>query len=503
MRHSSRVKVAHVAVHLLLSAVVIQGLTQQGFAQNAPGTQHRAPSTSAVVPTVSLALCVGQVAASRPYTEVFKSEFTHLKGEHASDEFGVAVASGDIDHDGYTDIVVGARGDVVTGDSKGMVYIYKGSKTGVATVPTLVLQGEQSKGEFGRTLIAGDINSDGYADVIVGSHGFNAGEGTHQGKVFIYLGGPKGIDSTPSQTLLGEVKGSEFGRVFDIVDMNKDGINDLLISASGFSGEFRNQGKAYVYLGTRSGINPKPYFTAVGEKENDEFARSIAGADVNGDGMTDLIVGASGGTGGNASKNTVPGTLYVFYATVKGLIEPFNAKFEGEFPKGHLGEGLSAVGDINHDGYADVAIGARDYACGNGVAGKVYAYLGGPAGLSSNRLWTAIGIGSGGVGRSMAPAGDVDGDGFEDFLSGAPVGTVAKGAGVYVFFGGATGWGSNPVIVNANDGENAIGFGVFSGGDVNGDGAPDIVVGARDGGESKQGWARVYYGKKGSVAIKR
>jgi len=485
MRRQHSVKALSVAAGTVFAVVSLHGQAQSG------------------APAAPLAPCAGQITSTRPVTDVFKADFTHLKGVKPADSFGVAVASGDIDRDGYSDVIVGARGDFTASDNKGLVYIYKGSKAGLSTTPSVVLESEQPKSEFGRTLIAGDINGDGYADVIVGAHGFNAGAGTHQGKVYIYLGGPKGISSTPAQTLLGEVKGGEYGRTFDIVDVNKDGINDLLLGASGYAGDIPNQGKAYVYLGTRNGVDPKPLFTYVGEKANDEFGRSITGADVNGDGFTDLIIGATGGTGGNNSKNTVPGTMYVFYGSAKGFAQTYSTKFDGEFPKGHLAEGLWAVGDINRDGFADVAVGARDYACGTGVAGKVYAYLGGPKGLSADRVWTAVGMGDGGVGRSMAPVGDLDGDGYQDFISGAPVGTAEKGAGVYVFFGGAKGWGSKPVVLNADDGENAIGFGLFSAGDVNGDGAPDVVVGARDGGEAKEGWARVYYGKKGKLTITR
>ncbi len=501
MRHTSHATVASAAAGLLLAVAAMQTPSRVDAAQGANAGREGGATPAAA--EVSQTPCVGQISGTRPVTDVFKPGFTHLTGAKANDSFGVAVASGDIDHDGFSDIVVGARGDFTSNDNKGLVYIYKGSKAGLVTTPALVLESEQPKSEFGRTLIAGDINGDGYADVIVGAHGFNGGVGSHQGKVYVYLGGPKGLATTPSQTLLGEVKGGEFGRTFDIVDVNGDGINDLLLGASGYGGDLSNQGKAYVYLGTRTGLDSRPYFTAVGEKTNDEFGRAISAADVNGDGFTDLVIASTGGTGSNNSKNTVPGSMYVYYGSAKGFGTDYSAKFDGEFPKGHLGEGMFAVGDLNHDGYADIAIGARDFACGGGVAGKVYAYLGGPKGLSADRVWTAVGIGDGGVGRSIAPAGDLDGDGYQDFLSGAPVGTVDKGAGLYMFFGGAKNWGSKPVVINANDGENAIGFGLFSAGDVNGDSAPDIVVGARDGGDAKQGWARVYYGKKGSLAIKR
>lgn len=487
---------------VLLLVAAWQGAGSLAMAQGAnPGGERRAEVPNA--PVGPLAPCVGQISATRPVTDVFLPQFTHLKGAGANDSFGVAVASGDIDRDGYTDVIVGARGDFTSATGKGSVSIYKGSKSGLVTTPSQVLQGEQPRSEYGRTLIAGDINGDGYADVIVGAHGFDGGAGAHQGKVYLHLGGPGGVSSTPTQTLLGEVKGSEFGRTFDIVDMNRDGINDLLLGASGYGVQVPLQGKGYVYLGTRTGLNPTPYFSAVGERAVDEYGRAITGADVNGDGLTDLIVGATGGTGPNNAKNTIPGAMYVYYATARGLVQQHGAKFDGEFPKGHLAEGLWAVGDINRDGYADVAVGARDFACGTGVAGKVYAYLGGPRGLTADRVWIVAGIGGSGIGRSMAPAGDLDGDGYQDFITGAPVGTAQQGAGVYVLFGGEKGWGGNPIVLNADDGENGIGFGLYSAGDVNGDGAPDVVVGARDGGSSKEGWARVYYGKKGSLVIKR
>ena len=154
---------------------------------------------------------------------------------------------------------------------------------GISTTPSLVLEGDQPKGEFGRTLIAGDITGDGYADLVVGAHGFDAGAGRHQGKIYIYLGGPKGLNGTAAQTILGEHKNDEYGRTFAIADMNGDGVNDLIIGTSGYNGELAYQGKVYVYKGTRTGLDPTPYFTAVGENSNDEFGRSVGGTDLNGE----------------------------------------------------------------------------------------------------------------------------------------------------------------------------------------------------------------------------
>lgn len=433
--------------------------------------------------------CPGAITNTRLYTEVFKTEFTTLKGQEPNGAFGESAGAGDFDRDGYTDIAVGA-----TGEEK--VYIYRGTKDGLSTIPSTVLKGEQERSEFGRSMTVGDLNGDGYADLIVGAHSFDAGLGAHQGKLYVYQGGAKGVSVQPAQTIVGEHKGDEYARTFAVHDMDGDGINDLLTGASGYNGDQSYQGKAYVYRGTRKGLDTKPWFTAVGERSDDEFARSVTAADVNRDGHMDLIVGQPGLTGGSrAAGVTIPGTMHVFYGSAKGLSATAGFKAPGEMIKGHLGEGLSAAGDVNHDGYADVAIGARDFSCGEGAPGKIYLYLGGPKGLSMDRVWMLPGKGGSGVGRTMAAAGDLDGDGFAEFLSAAPMGTIERGAGVYVFFGGASTWGKDPVVITSEEVNSGIGFGVSAAGDINKDGAPDIVIGAPTGGGMRQGWVRVYYGK--------
>ncbi len=481
---------------LLILPATIGILAFVGFEGHA---QEGAPAAGkAALPTLVLSNepCVNPVTATRPVSDVFDPNYTLLKGMKPNDAFGIAVASGDIDGDGYTDLVVGARGDVPAGKSKGTVYVYRGSAKGVSATPAWVLTGEQENGEFGRTLTVGDFNGDGYADVLVGSHGFNAGLGAHQGKVYLYLGGPKGLSTTPSQTMVGEHKGDEYGRDFDVVDMNGDGIVDLLLGASGYSGDIQAQGKIYVYKGTKQGLDPTPIFTAIGEGEHDEFGRSVSGADVNGDGFPDVIAGATGLTGaGKGAGAKVPGFMYVYYGSAKGISPTPGFKVSGVRTGGHLGEGMSAVGDMNGDGYPDVAIGERDFSCEGRDAGRIDVYLGGPNGLSKDRVWSAVGKGKGGVGRSVAPVGDLNGDGFADFITGAPVGTAEDSAGLYVFFGGPKGFSGNPILISPDGVASGIGFGLFTARGVKGHNAPAIAVGAPSGGDAKEGWVRVYYGK--------
>ncbi len=467
-----------------------------GIAQNAPPPPgapagRGGPGAPPGPPPGPIVDCPGAVSATQPLGSLFNPTFVQFNGTDARDSFGEHVAVGDVNRDGFADVMIGATG-------KNKVYVYAGSATGASATPTIVLSGEG--GEFGRSLISGDFNGDGYVDLIVGAHGFDAGLGTHQGKVYLFLGGPKGLSATPAQTLVGEHKGDEYGRTFALADMNGDGIKDLIVGASGYNGDLEYQGKVYVYKGTKTGFDPKPIFTAVGEHSNDEFGRSVGAADSRHDGHRDLIVGAPGLTRGG-THTTVPGAMYIYAGSAKGISKT-PLKISGEAPGSHLGEGMAGVGDVNGDGFEDVAIGARDFSCGSGPAGKMYVYLGGPKGFSADRVWTVLGKGRSGLGREVQPAGDLNGDGYADFVTSGPVATAESGGGVYVFFGGPKGFGADPIIINAEGPSTGLGFGMGVG-DINGDGVPDIAVGAPTGGDPKTGWARVYYGKPRSTSANK
>lgn len=480
---------------LALVLALAPALIQPGHAQGAPGGAGQgmgAPAAPAL--PRSTFPCTNTVSGTRPVSDVFSEQFTDLYGVSAGDEFGASVGAADFNRDGFMDIVVGARGDVVgQGMSKGMAYIYLGSAAGIATTPAIVLSGEQAKGEFGRTLTAGDVNGDGYGDVIVGAHGTDAGKGTHQGRVFVYYGGPRGIGAAPALALTGENRGDEYGRTFDVVDMDGDGINELLVGASGHTGALSTQGKIYIYRGTKQGLDPQPWFTRAGDNADDEFGRSLAGADVNGDGHMDLIVGMPGLTGaGKGARVTVPGSMYVFHGSARGIATTPAFKATAAVVGAHLGEGLATVGDANGDGFADVAIGERDYSCQGGVAGKIILYLGSKTGFSADRTWSMVGKGFTGLGRSVARGADLNGDGYADFMTSAPSGSARDGAGAHIFFGGAQGWG-DPLVLSNESG--SLGSSMFMAGDINGDGAPDVVAGSAGGGPGKAGMVRVYYGK--------
>ena len=136
---------------------------------------------------------------------------------------------------------------------------------------------------------AGDVNGDGYADVIVGAQGYSS----HTGRAYVYHGGPSGLSASPAFTATGEGPDNFFGAaVAGAGDVNGDGYANVIVGAYGYSGE---TGRAYVYHGGPSGLSASPAFTATGAATDENFGLSVAGTgDVNGDGYANLIVGADG-----------------------------------------------------------------------------------------------------------------------------------------------------------------------------------------------------------------
>jgi hypothetical protein len=173
-----------------------------------------------------------------------------LTGEHYDDYFGSSFASaGDVNGDGYADAIVGADGyiDVIR---QGRAYVYHGSGVGLEATPALILTGENYGDRFGRSVAsAGDVNGDGYADVIVGALGHDS----DHGRVCVYHGSPSGLVATPALTLTGENEYDYFGgSVASAGDVNGDGYPDAIVGAD-LSLDGSGQGRAYVYHGNDGG----------------------------------------------------------------------------------------------------------------------------------------------------------------------------------------------------------------------------------------------------------
>ena len=346
---------------------------------------------------------------------------TVLTGEAASSDFGYFVASaGDVNGDGYDDVVVGAYG---YSSNTGRAYVYLGGPSGLATAAATTLTGETAGDAFGWPVApAGDVNGDGYDDVVVGAP-WNS---SFTGRAYVYLGGAGGLSTSAATTLGGEAVNNYFGQsVATAGDVNFDGYADLVVGAYGYGS---NTGRAYVYLGGASGLSTTAVTTLTGEAISNSFGQSVATAgDVDGDAYADVVVGAWG-----YSTNT--GRAYVYLGSANGTAATATTTLTGESAASRFGVSVATAGDVNGDGYADLAIGASGY---SGLTGRAYVYLGGAGGLSTSAATTLGGEAVNNYfGGSVATAGDVNGDGYSDVVVGAPGYSSFTGR-AYVYLGGA------------------------------------------------------------------
>ena len=392
-------------------------------------------------------------------------------GSAGDSEFGFSIASaGDVNGDGYDDILVGDPNYSDSFSQEGAVFLYLGGPTGPIG-PALIGVGDQAGAHFGYSVSsAGDVNGDGYSDVIVGA----PGENSNTGKVYLYLGGPLGLPATASWTAVGQNPGDSFGHsVAAAGDVNGDGYGDILVGAPGGD-------RAYAYYGSSSGLPSSPSWTLYDTSGDNTFGQALSTAgDVNGDGFSDVIVGAPGYSGST-------GKACLYLGGPLGLPATASWTAVGENLGDSFGYSVATAGDVNGDGYSDVIAGAPGY---SSYTGKAYVCLGGSLGLSATASWTAVGENAGdSFGNSVATAGDVNGDGFSDVAVGA-YGNQGK---AYLWQGSASGLTGAPTWTATGTGL-SFGYCLASGGDVNGDGYADLLVGIPNPGGGP-GAVSLYYG---------
>jgi hypothetical protein len=211
-----------------------------------------------------------------------------VEGSQNNQQFGSSVGTaGDVNADGYADIIVGS-----TGTNK--VFVFHGSATGLSSTAAWTAQNAQAGAAFGTgAKTAGDVNGDGYSDVIVGAYAFDNGQ-TDEGGAFVYHGSPAGLSPAPAWTAEGDQPGAQFGiDVGAAGDVNGDGYSDVIVGAPLYDNIESAEGRAYVYLGSPTGLATGAAWTAESDQTAANLGRSVAVAgDVNGDGYADVIVGA-------------------------------------------------------------------------------------------------------------------------------------------------------------------------------------------------------------------
>jgi VCBS repeat-containing protein len=447
------------------------------------------------------------VAAGSPFPNIDLTVLTPaqgfiIQGDADGDRTGWSVASaGDVNGDGYADLIVGASYGDDGGGEAGEAYVVFGKASGfgtsvggrqvidltaLAAADGFIIQGDAA-GDFAGWSVAsaGDVNGDGYADLILGAPDGDDG-GSDAGEAYVVFGKAAGFGTSVG------------GR--QVIDLTS------LPAADGF--------------------------IIQGDAASDDAGDSVASAgDVNGDGYADLIVGARNGDDGGSDA----GEAYVVFGKASGfgsadgsgrqvidladLAATAGFIVQGDAAGDQAGQSVASAGDVNGDGYADLIVGnSAGAACV--VFGKASGFgapVGGRQVIDLTALAATDGFivqGDGALGTAgwrVASAGDVNGDGYADLIVGAPTGTDAGEA--YVVFGKASGFGSadssgRQVIdltsLSAADGfiiqgdaADRAGHSVASAGDVNGDGHADLIVSAPDGddGAENAGEAYVVFGK--------
>jgi len=359
---------------------------------------------------------------------------------------------------------------------------------------------------------AGDINGDGIDDLIIGAYEINAsyvvfGKTTGFGSTFSLsnLNGSNGFKLTG-------VKGYDYAgySVSGAGDINGDGIDDLIIGAYGTDHNGSYSGSSYVVFGSTTGfaaeialssLNGTNGFRIDGTATYDRAGKAVSGAgDINGDGIDDLIIGAST-TGDDA------GSAYVLFGNTEGFGATLNLstldgstgfRVDAASSNDYFGWSVSGAGDVNNDGIDDIIIGALEA----GTTGFGYVVFGSTDGFAANFNASSL-DGSNGfrldgvaardnTGFRVSAGGDINGDGIDDVLISARKANNGgyNSGSTYVVFGRSTAFdatlalssldGSNGFRLDGVKGQDYSGWELSGAGDINGDGFADLVIGAQN-----------------------
>uniref|UniRef100_A0A7C6EAU8 T9SS type A sorting domain-containing protein n=1 Tax=candidate division WOR-3 bacterium TaxID=2052148 RepID=A0A7C6EAU8_UNCW3 len=384
--------------------------------------------------------------------------------------FGFNLTSGDVDNDGHPDIIVSADTYTAVGTTPylGRAYLYYGNGIG-DTVPDVVLKSPFAKGTTPTRVHSADINGDNFDDIIIGEA--NANEGF--GGITIFWGGNP-VDTVPDIILPGRrPQDGFFGVGLASGDVNGDSYSDLIVGAYGTApmpGGFL-MGRVYIYFGGPNFDTIPDVILNGGHEGDDEcFGCTVGGGgDVNSDGFEDVIIGAYQ----YGTSTWGDGRIYI-YLGGSPMDTIFDVAMIGEYPNQNLG--LAGLGLItNNFDYDHAVFGDPFWPLGSMNRGKVYVLFGGNPMDSIPDVWMIGRIDTSWLGTWTASAGNLNLDNCDEIISGAPWEGYLKGA-AYVWLGGNLLDTTPDAWIKGVQYDDDIGRIVASAGDVDGDGKDEIMV---------------------------
>jgi len=422
----------------------------------------------------------------------------------AGSRLGGALAAGDVDGDGSDELVLGAG---LAGDAgQGAAYLLTGPVAGGDLGAAVRLDGSAAGDHVAAALaVLGDQDGGGYGAVVVGAADADLGGGAGSGGAYV-LGGPLSaggdVADLAQALLVGEDVGDGAGTsLAALADLDGDGWPDLALGAPLADPSGSRTGAVYLLSGARSGTVDLWGADGrwLGEDAGDQAGAALADAgDVDGDGLTDVILGAPQRRGDDlwaGGAYLLPGP-----ATGQGDLADATARLLGTAGGDQAGAAVAGAGDVDGDGYADVLVGAPGRDLGGSGSGAAYLLRGplvGDRALSSAELILVGATAEDAAGSAVAGGLDLDGDGLVDLAIGArsdDAGTTNAGA-VYLVLApedGSLDLSEADLRLVGTVRDQGLGGVLVARGDPSGDGAPDLLLGvpldAEGGADAGAGW---------------